>query len=112
MREIRTLKQLEAAWNELREEIVSRPLFLDNSPKAKEERKKRCENNVLEFAKTYFPDYVASEFAAFHKQWEKIRLREKEPVLLEAFRGSGKSTYFTLLDPIHEIAYGRRNFML
>jgi predicted phage terminase large subunit-like protein len=29
-----------------------------------------------------------------------------------AFRGSGKSTFFTLLDPIHEIAYGRRNFMI
>lgn len=32
--------------------------------------------------------------------------------MVEAFRGSGKSTYFTLLDPIHEIAYGRRNFMI
>jgi hypothetical protein len=31
MREIKTLKQLEATWNELREEILSRPFFLDNS---------------------------------------------------------------------------------
>ncbi|MDR3356481.1 MAG: hypothetical protein LBO04_04755 [Spirochaetaceae bacterium] len=112
MREIKTLKQLETAWNELKDEILSRPLFSDNSPEAKAERKKKCENNVLEFAKTYFPDYVPAEFAAFHKKWEKIRLEEKEPVLLEAFRGSGKSTYFTLLDPVHEIAYGKRNFML
>jgi hypothetical protein len=112
MREIRTARELEKAWNELREEILSRPLFLDNSPKAKEERKKKCENNVLEFAKIYFPDYVPSEFAKFHKEWEKIRNIEKEPALLMAFRGSGKSTYFTLLDPVHEIAYGRRNFML
>lgn len=104
MRVIRTLKQLESAWNELKEEILSRPLFLDNSSKAKEERKKRGENNVLEFARTYFPDYVTSDFAPFHKKWEKIRLEEKEPILLEAFRGSGKSTYFTLLDPVHEIA--------
>lgn len=37
---------------------------------------------------------------------------EKEPVLLQAFRGSGKSTFFTLLDPIHSIAYGLRNFMI
>jgi predicted phage terminase large subunit-like protein len=109
---IKTLKQLESAWNELKEEILSRPLFLDNAPKAKDERKKKCENNVLEFAKTYFPDYVPSDFAKFHKEWEKIRNVEKEPVLLMAFRGSGKSTYFALLDPVHEIAYGRRNFML
>jgi predicted phage terminase large subunit-like protein len=112
MREIRSLRELEKAWNELREEILSRPLFQDNSPKAKEERKKNCENSVLEFARTYFPDYVPSDFAKFHKEWEKIRNIEKEPALLMAFRGSGKSTYFTLLDPVHEIAYGRRNFML
>ena len=112
MREIKTVKQLEAAWNDLKEEILSRPLFPDNSPAAKAERKKKCEDSVLEFARTYFPDYVTSEFAAFHKKWETIRNTEKEPVLLMAFRGSGKSTYFTLLDPVHEIAYGKRNFML
>ena len=112
MREIKTLKQLEAAWNELKEEILSRPLFLDNSEKAKTERKKKCEKSVLEFGRVYFPDYVPSEYAAFHKEWEKVRCIEREPVLLEAFRGSGKSTFFTLLDPIHEIVYGKRNFML
>ena len=111
-REIRTLKQLEAAWNELKEEILSRPLFLDNSEKAKRDRKKNCENSIAGFAHTYFPDYVPAAFSRFHREWEAIRLIEKEPVLLEAFRGSGKSTFFTLLDPIHEIVYGRRNFMI
>ena len=112
MRDIKTAKQLENAWNELREEILSRPLFLDNSDKAKAERKKKSENNIEEFACNYFPDYVSKESAKFHREWEKIRLVEREPVLLQAFRGSGKSTFFTLLDPIHEIAYGRRNFMI
>ena len=112
MREIKTAKQLEAAWNELREEILSRPLFPDNSPKAKADRKKRCENNIAEFSKTYFPEYVTKEPTKFHKEWEKIRRITNEPVLLQAFRGSGKSTFFTLLDPIHEIAYGKRNFMI
>ena len=112
MQEIRTLKQLEAAWNELKEEILSRPLFLDNSEKAKTERKKRCEKSVMEFARTYFPDYVPVDFSKFHGEWEKIRLIKNEPVLLMAFRGCGKSTFFTLLDPIHEIAYGNRNFMI
>jgi len=112
MREIKTVKQLETAWNELKEEILSRPLFLDNSPKAKEERKKRCKNNIDEFSRTYFPEYVPKASAKFHKEWEKIRCINNEPVLLQAFRGSGKSTFFTLLDPIHEIAYGKRNFMI
>ena len=112
MREIKTLSQLEKAWGELREEILSRPLFLDNSEKEKAARRKKCEGSVMEFARAYFPDYVPNEFAAFHKRWEKIRLIEKEPVLVEAARGFGKSTFFTLLDPIHQIVYGKRNFML
>jgi predicted phage terminase large subunit-like protein len=112
MRTIKNLRQLESAWNELREEVMSRPLFPDTSDAAKAERKKRCENSIAEFGRTYFPEYVSAESARFHREWEKIRLTEREPVLLEAFRGSGKSTFFTLLDPIHEIAYGRRNFMI
>jgi hypothetical protein len=32
--------------------------------------------------------------------------------MVEAFRGSGKSTFFTLLDPVHEITCGNRNFMI
>jgi len=112
MREVKTLAQLEKAWNELRDEILSRPLFIDNSDAAKAERKKRCSKSVLEFARTYFPDYVPNEYSKFHKEWEKIRLLERDPVLLEAFRGSGKSTFFTLLDPIYNIAYGKRNFMI
>jgi hypothetical protein len=99
-------------WHELKEEILSRPLFLDNSEQAKRERKARCAESVMEFARVYFPDYVPADFAKFHVTWEKIRLIENEPVLLEAFRRSGKSTFFTLLDPIHEVAYGKRNFMI
>ena len=112
MKQIKTLKQLEAAWNELREEILSRPLFLDNSDKAKQKRKKRCENSLREFAKTYFPEYVSTEFAKFHKDWEKSRQIENDLILLMAFRGSGKSTFFLLLDPIHRICYGKRKFMI
>jgi hypothetical protein len=112
LREIRTLKQLETAWSELKEEILSRPLFIDNSEKAKQERKKKCGNSIEEFARVYFPEYVPKESAKFHREWEKIRRITNEPVLLQAFRGSGKATFFTLLDPIHEIAYGRRNFMI
>ncbi|MBN2536392.1 MAG: hypothetical protein JXB88_26145 [Spirochaetales bacterium] len=112
MREIKTLKQLEAAWNELREEILSRPLFPDNCEQAKKTRKKQGKNSLREFAKTYFPDYVPCEFARFHADWEKIKDIENELVLLSAFRGSGKSTFFTLIDPIHRICYGKRRFML
>jgi predicted phage terminase large subunit-like protein len=91
---------------------LSRPVFGDSSEKARSARKERCKDSVIEFSRVYFPEYVPAEFTSFHREWEKIRRIEKEPVLVQAFRGSGKSTYFTLLDPIHEIAYGRRNFMI
>jgi predicted phage terminase large subunit-like protein len=109
---IKTLRQLETAWQELREEIASRAIFLDNAEGAKAERRERCADSVLEFARTYFPEYVPAAFAKFHRTWEQVRRIEGEPVLVEAFRGSGKSTFFTLLDPIHELAYGKRNFMI
>jgi flagellin-specific chaperone FliS len=112
MREIKTVKQLESAWNELKEEILDRPLFLNNGNEAKAERKARCEYGVWEFARTYFPDYVPAEGAVFHEEWERIQRIENKPVLLMAFRGSGKSTFFSLLDPIHAVAYGRWNSMI
>jgi len=86
LREIRTAKQLETAWNELREEILSRPLFLDNSPKAKAERKKRGEKSIEEFARIYFPEYVKKESAKFHKEWEKIRQIENEPIIVKSIQ--------------------------
>jgi predicted phage terminase large subunit-like protein len=112
MRRIRTVKQLDDAWFELKNEILSRPIFLNNSEKAKSERRDLCSDSIVEFARTYFPDYVPAESPRFHYEWEKIRNITDEPVLLEAFRGSGKSTFFTLIEPIHEIVYGKRNFLL
>jgi hypothetical protein len=112
MRDTRTVKQHGKAWDELKEEILSRPLFPGNSEKAKAERQQRRENSALEFARVYFPGYAPSGFAKFHREREKIRGIEKEPVLLMAFRGSGKPAYFSLTSPVDEIAYGRRNFML
>jgi hypothetical protein len=109
---IKTLRQLETAWQELREEIASRAIFLDNAEGVKAERRERCADSVLEFARTYFPEYVSAAFAQFHHTWEQVRRIEGEPVLVEAFRGSGKSTFFTLLAPIHGLAYGKRNFMI
>jgi len=66
---------------------------------------------VPEFGRVYFPDYVPNEYSKFHMEWEKIQLLESTPVLPEIFRGSGKSTFFTLLNPIYNIACGKRNFI-
>jgi hypothetical protein len=85
---------------------------MDNSDEAKAERKIRCENSLREFAKTYFPEYMTHESAKFHKGWEKLRNIIDELILLMAFRGSGKSTFFDLFDPIHQICYGKRKFMI
>lgn len=54
---------------------------------------------MAEFARTYFPDYVPKESTKFHDEWEKTRSIKNELVLVTAFRGAGKSTFFTLNGP-------------
>ena len=49
----------------------------------------------------YFPDYVRDVAAGFHSRWENLARITDEPVLVKALRGTGKSTFFSFLDPIH-----------
>ena len=86
--------------------------FSDSSESAIAARKSAARNSIWEMARLYFPEYVCDDPAAFHPRWEHISRTTGEPVLIEAFRGAGKSTFFTFLDPIHAMLFGRSRFML
>lgn len=86
--------------------------FGDSSDRAVASRKSAAEQSIWRMAALYFPDYVRDDPAAFHSRWENISCTTGEPVLVEAFRGAGKSTFFTFLDPVHAILFGRSRFML
>jgi hypothetical protein len=61
--------------------------------------KEKCGKRVG-ICKNLLPRLRAVQAREVSRGVGKIRLMEREPVMAEAFRGSGKSTFFTLLDPV------------
>lgn len=106
IRKIKTSNQFEKEWDKLKQEVLSRPEFHDNSAKAKKDRIERARKDPWYFGYTYFPEYVRNDFASFHKEWPKIAQIKNEPVLVEAMRGGGKTTYFTFIEDVHGFVFG------
>lgn len=107
MRKIKTAIQFEKEYRRFKLEVLNREVFNDVSEKAKEERRRKGEKGVWDFAEIYFPEYVKDKKAKFHLEWEKIRKIRNEPVLVVAARGFGKSTFFTFLDTLYDICYAK-----
>jgi predicted phage terminase large subunit-like protein len=99
-------------WGRLAQEALARPTFEDDSEEARKKRLVSCERDLSLFASTYFPDHFRDAAAPFHKQWNDIATIRGEPVQVQAFRGAGKSTYFSLVDLVHRIAYGTARFIV
>jgi len=112
MRRIRSYDEFRRRWKSLAGEVLSRPVFDDVSEKAKADRRARCKDDVLLFARTYFPEYVRDGFAKFHREWPELAALVDEPILVEAFRGAGKSTFFVFLELIHRICYARSRYIV
>lgn len=112
MKRIKTLQQFEKQWLKLKTEIISRPSFEDVSEKAKADRRKKGEKDIWTFAGIYFPEYIKSQKASFHKEWDKIRRIKNEPVMIIAARGFGKSTFFTFLSKLYDIVYAKSEYNL
>lgn len=98
-------------------EIVSRMKqqarpFPDCSEKAKRERIERAKNDRLWFFETYLPHYFSKSFGEFHQEWNSLADVPDEPVFIAAPREHGKSVFFTLGVPLHDICCERRHFDL
>ena len=98
-------------------EIVSRMKqqttpFRDDSEKAKKERIARAKKDRLWFLETYLPHYFTKPFGAFHKEWNSLSDIQDEPVFIAAPREHGKSVFFTLGIPLHDICTESRHFDL
>lgn len=112
LHKVKSESQFQENWEILASEILSRPTFEDNSPAAREKRKKLAKDSIWEMARIYFPDYVSKKPAKFHKSWEEIATINNEPCLIEAFRGAGKSTFFSFLDTVHKVLFSDYHFFL
>jgi len=110
---IKRIKDYETYWLELETSISQRDRpFEDASAEAVKSRKIQAKQSIWRMAELYFPDYIRHTAADFHSRWEKISKTTDEPVLVEAFRGAGKSTFFSFLDPVHAILFARAHYML
>ena len=91
--------------------------FADNSDKAKEKRKSRGLSDHLWFCKTYLPHHFDSPWAPFHPEWVSLPSPKPDqpaitPEVISGFRGTGKSTFFTLGMLTHKIVYGLIHYLI
>ena len=102
-------KQWEALLNRIARES-SAPFGAGSLPP--DTRRRMAKDSIDFFGRTYLPHYMGKPNAGFHRKWEKIARIQREPVLIEAFREAGKSTFFTFLDVIHAILFARAHYIL
>lgn len=88
------------------------------SVKCDEERKEiiiaRCATDVRLFAELFFPHYCTREFNPFHQYlFDSFKFNERGVRRANAApRGAAKSTFISLIKPIHDIAYSLERFIL
>lgn len=86
--------------------------FEDDSPEKQQERLARARWDKLYFMRTYLPHYFYGEFGEFHDEWGELGDLKDAVVLLAAPREHAKSTFFTFGDPLHDICYELRRFII
>ncbi len=86
--------------------------FEDDSPEKQAERKEQARWDKLFFMKTYLPHYFYGEFGDFHDEWSDLGDMRDDCVFVAAPREHAKSTFFTFGDPLHDICYALRKFII
>jgi len=86
--------------------------FEDDTPEKQAERIERAKWDKLFFMKTYLPHYFTADFGEFHEEWSDLSKIRDESVFVAAPREHAKSTFFTFGDPIHDICYKLRRFII
>lgn len=77
------------------------------------ERRERGRKDVEWFLRTYFPHYFPAGFAGFHREIiEAYAGVVRRVVVVEAFRGAGKSALCAKTLPIWEALYGRKHYVM
>ena len=86
--------------------------FEGDSPEKQKERIGRARWDKLYFMETYLPHYFYGEFGDFHDEWGEFGDLKDAVALIAAPREHAKSTFFTFGDPLHDICYALRHFLI
>ncbi len=108
-----TLKQFDAEREKILGLMMAEAMpFSDDSPAAREERKRRCRDSVLEFLKTYCPHYVPGEYSEYHYELQDYSVVSGEPVFLAGPKETGKSVILTIGDYLRRALFKISHFMI
>lgn len=86
--------------------------FEHDTPEKQAERKARARWDKLYFMKTYLPHYFSKPFGEFHEEWGELGDLRDDCAFVAAPREHAKSTFYTFGDPIHDICYELRHFII
>jgi len=101
-------KQVEELKKWIRESVSP---FEHDTPAKQAARKERGRTDLLYFFATYLPHYFSAAFADCHSEWQEITELQDQLALVGAPRELAKSTFFSLGNPVHKIAYGLKKFI-
>lgn len=91
-------------------------LFKDTQGKKERDRllQARCKTDLELFSILFFPHYCTSAFSQFHLDLFKEMGNEERGTrrARAAPRGNAKSTFVSLIKPIHDVAYGLERFIV
>ncbi|MEH0154671.1 phage terminase large subunit [Limibacter armeniacum] len=101
-------------WIEFCELVAeATPIDLNETEEDKGRRIQHLLGDYSAFCSYYFPHYVKSESAWFHKRMaNKLKKAQYVSAVWEAFRGAAKSTHADVFFPLYWKASGELNYML
>jgi predicted phage terminase large subunit-like protein len=101
-------RRAEMLIQQIRSEV--RP-FEDNSAEAKQRRLQQTETDILWAMKTYFPHHFPDRWSGKHKSLLDVLDINNELVQILAFRGFGKTTFFSIY-ALLKMLQKKRRFVL
>jgi hypothetical protein len=102
-------KQVEELKRWIRESVSP---FENDTPARQHARRERGRKDLLYFCQTYMPHYFSVPFGDFQSEWQEITELRDQFAVVGAPREHAKSTFFTLGNPIHKIAYRLKRFII
>lgn len=98
-------REFDKQFAETRKKIHDIAPFKKDTAAKKKARKLRCKKDIFAFADEYLPHYFFDVTPEFMSEWDTHSRIKNELGLVAAPRGCSKSTFFSFLRTLHDIAF-------